>query len=163
MPIVTTAPNFAPVDSNNPALTFGNYLAPLPESIHAVLPLTAEEAGCNIFALSADWRRDEDEAGTGRFAVARPVAREDWARIEHHTPVIYTELYRWPEADRAQYPGEIGTYITHVGTFMLCDNKRKAFYASEWGRRADGDDNPLDYTTADMYEVHTIERFIEVA
>ena len=79
----TATANFAPVDSNNPALTFGNYLVPLPESTQAVLPLTAEEAGCNIFALSADWRRDEDEAkgrdkstASERRAAARAEAEE---------------------------------------------------------------------------------------
>jgi hypothetical protein len=161
MQAATTAPDFAAVDFNNPAITFGNYLAPLPDSIHAVLPLTNAEAGCKIFAISSDWRREEDEAMTGRFAVARPVAREDWARIEHGTPVLYTELFRWDEAERDQYPGEVGSYTSHVGTFILCDDKRNAFYSSAWSWGSD--DDPRSYVAADVHELYTIERFIELA
>ena len=157
-----TATDFAAVDFNNPAITFGNYLAPLPESIHDVLPLTAEEKGCKILALSADYRLDEDEATGGRFAVARPVARKDWARIKHGAPVIYTELHRWNEREQQEeYHGEVGRYTSHVGTFVLCDDMRNAFYAAPWALGSD--DDPLDYVAADIFEVYTIERFIEVA
>lgn len=160
---ITYTPDFATVDFNNPALTFGGYIAPMPATIHNVFPLTADEHGCKILAVSADWRRDDDEATTGCFAVARPVAREDWARIEHGTPVVYTELYCWPEILKHEYPGEIGQYISRVGTFILCDDERNAFYASMWGCMGDGDAYPLDYTAADVCEVYTIERFIEAA
>ncbi|GAB3877197.1 hypothetical protein GCM10028824_36720 [Hymenobacter segetis] len=160
MQTLTIAADFAPVDFNNPAITFGNYLAPLPAAIHNAFPLAPDEQGCKILALSADCRHEEDEATTGRFVVARPVAREDWARIEHGTPIIYTGLYRWNEADLAQYPSEVGQYSSHVGTFILCDDKRGAFYASSWAMT--GDDEPQDYTAADVFEVYTIERFIEI-
>lgn len=157
-----TAPTatFATVDFNNPAITFGNYFAPLPAAIHHVFPLTAGEHGCKVLALSADLRRDADETTTGRFAVARPIAREDWARIEYGAAIIYTELYRWDENTKHEYPGEIGSYTSHVGTFVLCDDKRDTFYASAWG--ATEDDEPRDYTAADVYEVYAIKRFIEI-
>ena len=163
MQTLTTA-DFAAVDFNNPAITFGNYLTALHESIHDVLPLAAEEKGCKILTLPADCRPDEDEATGGRFVVAHPVAREDWARIEHGAPVIYTELYRWNGREQQEeHPGEVEQYSSCVGMFVLCDDKRNAFYVAAWGWGSDDAPCPYAYVADDVREVYTIERFIEVA
>lgn len=149
---------------NDPAYTFGSYIPALHESAKDVVRLTRAEVAraCEVLALSADYRHEDDERGTGRFAVCRPIAREQWGQIETGEIIIYTSLYRWavemPTA--TEYAGRIGDYTTNIGPMAHFDAKRNLLYAASWqncgSNAADG------YDGADVCELYVVERFIEV-
>jgi hypothetical protein len=161
----TTTATFPKAIKNDNAYRFGNYTAALPEPAKDVIGLTRAEKlrNCEVLAFTAEFRHEDDETETGRFAVCRAIAREEWAKIPTGTVIAYTELYRWavnePTLCETDYKGIVGDYCTHLGQMARFDAKRNVFYAASWA--CTGDNDALDYEGDDICEVYVVERFIE--
>jgi hypothetical protein len=136
------------------------YIPALHESVKEALNIVGEYRAHNVFALHADYCERNDWNSKGRFAIAHPVAREDWHTIEAGTIILY--VAKWLPSEEEAREGSLPCYTTHVGPLALFDNKRGVLYAASW-HTTEGDNGPDDYEANSIYEMHVVERFIEVA
>jgi hypothetical protein len=129
----------------------------LHESIRQLLPLTPKERqNCSVFALHGDFRPEEDEARTGRFAIAYHVAREDWPTLQAGDTLIYTALEPVPAKD-IEREGCSSWLRTHCGPLRVYDAERGVFYAYSWA----GLDGEERFAADDVQEIYLVQRFIE--
>ena len=130
------------------------HIPPLHPSIVEALPLTTQERmSAKIFALPADMWPTDSGHETGRFAVAESMAFEEWDTLAQGQPVLYTELYVFPEAENAGN----AALVTHMGEMQACSIEQNLFWATTW---QDGESTSINVAASQVKGVWRVSRFI---
>ncbi|WP_201987700.1 hypothetical protein [Hymenobacter rubidus] len=153
----------APLTYSEDEACYTGYIPALHESVKHALTIEADCRSHNVFALHSEYRAETDSDyetnSNGRFAIARPVAREDWHTIKPGTIILY--VAKWVPSEEEAAEGLRPCFGTQVGPLALFDEKRGILYAASWETTC-GSNTPHDYEANNIYEMHVIERFIEV-